>query len=221
MKYSLENIPVKKLKHLEKAISLGAKFVVFNYRIGLGAVSLLKCSPAIFIANSTEISTFRKKYDVLNFVLGPWFFLKGPFLTYDAYKINQRGGIDVTKDIMSNLTQESLDKNEVEIKAIHSIFTKVSLRDKKDIIKALKKIAINTVPLKKIHTALFVNVAPGYEPHFVIGITLYNDKNLDISHVKKCLNTVFYKHVQFEIIDLKHAGEYGEKLIEQGNCIYG
>ncbi len=221
MKYPLKNVTIKQLEHLEKSISLGAKFVVFNYRISLGVVSLLKCSPAIFITKQDEINKFRKKYDLLNFIFGPWLILKGPFLTYEAYKINRNGGIDVTKDIMANLTQESLEKNEIEIKTIHTIYSKVSKNDKRDIKTAIQRINLNKVPLKRIYTALFIDVAPGNPPHFVIGIELYNDKTIAIDYIKTCLQTVFYKHVHFEIIDLKINNDYCKKLIEQGDRIYG
>lgn len=154
-------------------------------------------------------------------IFGPWFIFKGPFLTYDAYKTNKKGGIDVTKDIMTNLTQEHLLINEVEILEIHNIFSKVSKSDKESIKKAVDRIDSNLVPFKKIYTGLFINIEKYQDPYLVIGIELYKDVDLNIEHVKTCLYKLFYKHVEFHIIKINDQTEFGKKLIEQGELILG
>ena len=221
MIYKLQNIKTTDLSELRNEIKSGAKFHLFNYRIGLGFVSLQRFSPAILIKQDDEIEKFKKKYNRINLIFGPWFIFKGPFLTYDAYKTNKNGGIDVTKDIMTNLTQEHLLNNQVEIIKIHNIFSKVSKTDKKSVKKAIKLIDLNLVPLKKIYTGLFINVEEYQEPYLVIGIELYKDVDLNIEHIKACLYKVFYKHVDFEIIRINDRTEFEEKLIEQGELIYG
>jgi len=221
MIYKLQNIKTTDLSELRNEIDSGAKFLLFNYRIGLGFVSLQRFSPAILIKRNNEIEKFKKKYNLINLIFGPWFIFKGPFLTYDAYKTNKNGGIDVTKDIMTNLTQEHLLNKEVEILEIHNIFSKVSKIDKKSIKKAVERIDLNLVPLKKIYTGLFINVEKYQAPHLVIGIELYKDTDLNIEHIRTSLYKIFYKHVEFEIININDKTEYGEKLIEQGELIYG
>ena len=198
----------------------GAKFILFNYRIGLGFVSLLRFSPAIFIKRAHEIENFKKKYNRLNLIFGPWFLFKGPFLTYDAYKLNNNGGIDITKDIMINLTEESLIKKEVEIKIIDEIFKKINTSDKKNILKAIKKTNHNLVPLKNVYIGLFINVEEYVDPYFVIGIQLQNNEELNIEHLKLNLRKYYYKHVAFDIFKIEDNLEFGEKLIEQGELIF-
>jgi hypothetical protein len=216
MIYKLENIKSNDLESLKKDIDSGGKFVLFNYRIGLGAVSLLRFSPAIFIKRSEEIEKFKKKYNLINFLFGPWFIFKGPFLTYDTYKVNSNGGIDITKDILINLTQEHLEKREVYIQVIHNIFSKVNKSDKKNIIKAFQNTNLTIVPVKNVYIALFDNVEEYQEPYFVIGIELSKQINLNQEHIKTNLNKYFYKHVEFEIFEIKENEDYSEKLIEQG-----
>jgi hypothetical protein len=184
-------------------------------------VSLFRLSPAIFIKNDDEFVKFKKKYNNINFFFGPWTLFKGPIHTYRAYKTNQKGGIDVTKDIMLNLTQEDLSKNKVLISYIHNIFSKTSKSDSKDILKAIRKININTVPLKNVYVGFFNNVEEHEAPFTVIGIELYKDElGLDIEYIKEKLYKVFYKHVHFEIINLNQKNDFSEKLIEQGELIY-
>ncbi|WP_299339484.1 hypothetical protein [uncultured Psychroserpens sp.] len=221
MNQKLQNIDISNLNELKADINNGAKFIMFNYRIGLGFVSLLRFSPAIFIKRENEVQKFKKKYNRLNLLFGPWFIFKGPFLTYNAYKINRDGGIDITKDIMVNLTQEDLLNKEVEIKKVHNIFSKVNASNKKTIIKAIKRTDLNIVPLKKVYLGLFVNVEEYEEPHYVIGITLRNDSELNIDHINLNLRKYFYKHVNFEILNLDSNSEISKKLIEQGELIYG
>ena len=221
MNYKLQNIKNNNLESLKKDIDSGGKFIIFNYRIGLGAVSLLRFSPAIFIERNEEIEKFKRKYNRLNFLLGPWFIFKGPFLTYDAYKINKNGGIDITNDILTNLTQEQLEKREVNIRIIHNIFSKVNKSDKKNIIKSLQKTDLNIVPVKNVYIALFVNVEKYQEPYFVIGIELSKQIELNTEHIKTNLNKYFYKHVEFEIFEINENDDYSEKLIEQGEKING
>ena len=221
MNQKLQNINISDLEELKREINNGARFIMFNYRIGLGLVSLLRFSPAIFIKRENEIENFEKKYNLLNIIFGPWFLFKGPFLTYDAYKVNKKGGIDITKDIMVNITQESLLKKAVEIQTIHSIFSKVSLSDKKNIFKAIKKINLNLVPLKRVYLGLFINVEEYEDPYFVIGIELVNNTELKIEHIELNLRKYFYKHVVFDIFKIEDNAEFGERLIEQGELIYG
>ncbi|WCO03532.1 hypothetical protein [Psychroserpens ponticola] len=221
MNQKLQNIDISDLNLLKNDINNGARFIMFNYRIGLGLVSLLRFSPAIFIKRENEIPNFRKKYNRINLIFGPWFLFKGPFLTYNAYKINKNGGIDITKDIMVNLTQESLLKKEVEINKVHNIFSKVSSSNKKIIIKAIKRTNLNLVPLNRVYLGLFINVGEYEEPYFVIGIMLRNDSELDTEHIELNLRKYFYKHVDFEIINLDCHSEFGKKLIEQGELIHG
>ncbi|MGH1386598.1 hypothetical protein [Kordia sp.] len=219
MIYKLQNINTNDLEHLKNEVDSGAKFIVFNYRIGLGLVSLHKLSPAIFIKREDEIEKFKKKYNLLNLIFGPWFVFRGPVLTYDAYKVNKNGGIDVTNDILKNLTQEHLEKREVNILIIHNIFQKVNKSDKKNIIKAIRRTDLNIVPLKNVYVALYVNVEEYQEPYFVIGIELQKSMELDKEHIKKNLIKYFYKHVEFEIFNINEDVEYSDKLIEQGEKI--
>ena len=219
MIYKLYNIKNNDLKGLKKDIDSGGKFILFNYRIGLGVVSLLSFSPAIFIKQRDEIEKFKKKYNRINFLFGPWFIFRGPFLTYNAYKVNKNGGMDMTKDIMINLTQEHLEKREVNIQIIHNIFSKVNKSDKKNIVKALKKTDLNIVPVKNFYIALFVNVEKYQEPYFVIGIELTKQMDLNKEHIKTNLNKYFYKHAEFKMFEIIENNESSDKLIEQGEKI--
>lgn len=222
MIYKIKNVRNSSLDLLKKDIDAGGKFLLFNYRIGLGVVSLLRFSPAIFIKKAEDMETFTKKYNRINFLFGPWFIFKGSFLTYDAYKINKNGGVDITKDIMANLTQNDLENGEVNIQMVHNIFSKVNETVKKDIIKSLQEIDFNIVPINYVYVALFINVEEHQEPHLVIGVELSNQMELNIKHIKTNLNKYFYKHVEFEIfnININNNKDYSEKLMEQGEKVF-
>lgn len=221
MIYKLENIPSSDKKEVEKKIEQGARFVVFNYRISFGLFSLLRISPALFVHNKTEIDQFRKKYNMLNLIFGPWLLFKGPWLTYNAYKVNQLGGIDVTKDIMLNITEQSLIDKEVHIKKIHDIFLKLKHSDKQNIKKALEMTDKKLMVIEKAYSALFINVEAHEEPFFVIGFQLNRNSELDDQSIKKALNKYYYKHIKFEFFELEKDPQFAEALIEQGELVYG
>ena len=102
------------------------------------------------------------------------------------------------------------------IQVIHNIFSKVNKSDKKNIIKAFQNTNLTIVPVKNVYIALFDNVEEYQEPYFVIGIELSKQINLNKEHIKTNLNKYFYKHVEFEIFEIKENEDYSEKLIEQG-----
>lgn len=133
--------------------------------------------------------------------------------------IKLQTGIDITKDVVINVTQEHLEKREVNIQIIHNIFSKVNISDKKNIVKALKKNDLNIVPVKNFYIALFVNVEKYQEPYFVIGIELTKQMDLNKEHIKTNLNKYFYKHVEFKIFEIIENNESSDKLIEQGEKI--
>lgn len=221
MNHKLENIAISNLNELERKINQGSRFVVFNYRVSLGLISLLRLSPAIFIREKSEMDKFIKKYNTLNFIFGPWYIFKGPWLTYDAYKVNKLGGIDVTKDIMLNITEQSLIDNEVIIENLHDIFLKLKETDKQNIKKAMAAIDKKIMTIEKAYAGLFINTAEYEEPYFVIGCTISKNAPINEVYLKKILYKYYYKHVRFEFIDLQIEAELGKLLIEQGDLVYG
>ena len=221
MIHKLGNLKTNDITTLKSGVDSGSKFVVFNYRVGLGFISLLRFSPAIFIENKEELDFFKRKYNRRNLLLGPWFIFKGPFLTFDIYKSNVKGGIDVTKDIMLNITSDSLVDKEVDIKIMHTIFSKVDKTEKKEIVKTIKELNRNLVPIENIYVAEFINTEEYESPYTVIGFKITGTDALDIKHIEKVLYKRFYKHNFFDIIDLREEDDYSAKLIEQGELIYG
>jgi len=219
MKYKLVNIDFNDLNDLKKRVNLGARFVVFNYRISLGLVSLLRVSPAIYIREKNELNKFRKKYNNYNLIFGPWYFFKGPWLTYNAFKINNSGGIDVTNDIMHNITEKALIQKEVDILEIHDIFIKIKNSDLSNIKKALKLIDKKKIQIEKAYAGIFINVEEFESPYFVIGIKIDKYSIFDGKIILDSIYKIFYKHVRFELFDIDKEAELGEKLIQQGNLV--
>lgn len=221
LKHKLKNINCTDLNTLIQKIDNGAQFIVFNYRIGLGAINILKFSPAILINNTNEFNYYKNKYCKYNFLFGPWSIVKGPFLTYDIHKSNKNGGINVTKDIMLNIDEKAITNNEIDIKEVYSIYHPITDKtDLKTFDKSIKEINRNKIPLKNSYIALFINVDQYTEPYFTIGIDTLNDSPLDIEYLEECLYKYFMKHVYFEILDLRENDLLNDRLVELGTQIY-
>lgn len=93
---------------------------------------------------------------------------------------------------------------------------------KKEIYKTIKDLNKNLVPIENVYVAEFINTNEYESPYTVIGYKIAGGTdNLDVNHIEKVLYKRFYKHNFFEIVDLRVKDDYSDKLIEQGELIYG
>lgn len=220
MKYLLDNIDNLSQEQIQSKIDKGSKFVVFNYRISLGLVSLLRFSPAILVQNKNDFNYYKNKYNRINFLCGPWLLFSGPYLTYKIYKHNKNGGIDVTQDILINLTENAINNKEVEILYIHSVYDKVSLSEKKTITKAILKIKQRIVNIEALYLGLYVNVSGNEKPYYTIGIqSKKEDITTETEIIKEQLYKYFYKHIPFYFVKIGH-NDTSKLIIEQCELIY-
>src|SRR5690606_4154726 len=107
MKYKLVINDNFTLDELRKEIQNGGRFILFPYCISLiFAVNLERFSTAIFFKKEGSVSRFKNKYNLISFVFGWWCIPWGPMQTVSDIRINNRGGIDITEDILINITEE-------------------------------------------------------------------------------------------------------------------
>ncbi len=210
-----ENYDLDKLK---KEVSLGGKFVIYSYCISLILGMLPFVSKAYFINHKEKATKYNTKYNLILYLFGWWEIPWGITNTINRLRMNNKGGIDVTKDIMLNITEESLIEQKVEISELYTIFS----HPKKSEIKSMKKMIEKNYHLiffpivKTMYFACFTNVEEYQSPVNVIGIIPKNNFEKDVEHVRKYVYKVFYKRVYFEFVDLRETNEFNKKLMEQG-----
>ncbi len=206
------------LEQLQREIAAGAKFVVFRYCYSLLAVTLTRFSPAILVRDRAHIARARRKYNRISGLLGWWGIPWGPVRTIQTWLAN-RSGLDVTNDIMLNITAESLTSREVELELCHDVFSKPRKSELKDLRKTIVGDLKNDERIKKIVVAFFVNTRD--TPHLTIGIQF--DGNFDelVSSMRATLRKHYHENVRFDFIDLTKPGDLATPLLEQGETLLG
>lgn len=197
----------------------GAKFITYNYCISIFfAVTLKRMSPAYLILPHEPPTKYKRKYNLLTRVFGWWGIPWGIVYSIRFLKSNNSGGLDITNDIMLNLTEMAFKERLVLMKYVHDIFSRPIKSEKKEFIKSSTLIA-QKANVESLFVGLFVNTDEYIEPHYVVGVSSAKDFDKCIVEVEKALYKRFRKSVPFEFIDLNVEDDYSLKLIEQGEKI--
>ncbi len=209
------------LNELEDTINKGAKFIVYQYCISLiFAVTLRRFSPAILVSpNETEyISNLKRKYNRISLIFGWWCFPWGPIRTVQSLKVNKKGGVDVTDDIMLNINDSSIKDGEVILQYTNQFFTIPAKADLNAFKKSILRDFERDYNIKELIVGLFINTEKNQAPFFTIGLRLGNNDNHQnyIENLKKSLYKKFFKTTHFEFIDLSENNDFNDKLRTQG-----
>ena len=138
---------------------------MFPYVIAVPTVILTPFSKAYLVKRGEDSKKIAKKYIRLSRIFG-WWAIRAVELTLKYIRLNRQGGLDVTEDIMLNLTEEGLQNRIVKIKQVKKIFVHLNSSDKKELLKALKRFAKEYPPFRECWLGYFINVADGEKPIF-------------------------------------------------------
>jgi hypothetical protein len=220
MEYKLkvqDNLSVKELEHL---VNSGCRFISFTYCISIiFAVTLRRFSPAILIIDRRVFNKNKFKYNLLTILFGWWGFPWGPIFSVRALNVNRKGGIDVTDDIMLNITEDSLKNRIIELKSTKQMFCRPDKWDSKSFKKALVREFGDKFYIRKIVIGFFINTREGERPYYVIGLRVRGNFEDHVTKIRKALSTEFRKTSYFEFINLDIQTEMLQMLEEQGETI--
>lgn len=220
MKYSLQIERNLSLEELKQKIENGCQFIVFEYCISLFfAVTLRRYSPAILIDSHRSSSKYKRKYNMLSSLFGWWGIPWGPYYTVKSFRANNKGGINVTDDIMLNITEETLKLKEVELEITNQLFLKPSKSNTKALRRALLKNFENDLNIQQLIVGWFINTEEDQAPHYVLGVKLEKDFENYLKPLKDALNTQFRAHTFFEIIDLNEDEDLRKLFEKQGHVL--
>lgn len=85
-------------------VARGGKFVIFQYCISILIMTFRRGSDIHFIRADEGTFGVSIGYTLVSLLLGWWGIPWGPIYTIGAIFTNLRGGIDVTQEIMANLS---------------------------------------------------------------------------------------------------------------------
>lgn len=193
---------------LKQEIAQGGKFIVYSYCISLlFAVTLRRISPAYLVPASGPGKQIKKKYNRYNYLFGWWQIPTGLPTTIRNIKINNRGGLDVTEDIMLNITEAAFREKEVALLATNLLFDLPEKPDIKALQKVLHKHINPELQLEELYFGNYINVPEGEDPYFVIGIHSRQAFDTVKEGLDKAIRKEFYKRVYFEYINLDPNAE--------------
>ncbi|MBZ4190488.1 hypothetical protein [Niabella beijingensis] len=203
MKYKIKLSKPLDLQQLKDEVEKGGRFIVYQYCISLVfAVTFRKLSPAIFIPCRETGIRYKYRYNLLSGILGWWGFPWGPIHTMKTLRMNNAGGIDVTSDVLLNITEESLSRFCVELKSTTLLFSHPEKAYIPSFKKAFHQKLLPEFQPQQLVVGLFLNVPEGTAPYYVIGIATRCGFDQTVAAMRKALLTQFYKHVRFDFIEL-------------------
>jgi hypothetical protein len=101
---SIKNVENLSVRDIQELVSLGGKFVVFEYCISLVVMSFQRNSSIYFIRPDEGTISSSIPYSLLSFFLGWWGIPWGIIYTFGSLYTNFSGGKDVTYEVMSQIT---------------------------------------------------------------------------------------------------------------------
>lgn len=214
-----ENLP---LQEILDEVSAGGSFVIYSYCFSLIAVTIYQPSAAVFVRSSEDPKKIGNKYSLLSAIFGWWGIPWGPIRTIQAIANNWKGGIDVTKEVVSVLTEKSLEQGEVELKQAYTLFYQPDKYHSGEIARTITPILENNSTVKEAYVGLFINTTEHEDPYYVIGINCSDLADFD-SIIQQChlnLIKIFQKETRFEFFNISENLELAEAIIEQGVHIY-
>lgn len=142
-------------------------------------------------------------------------FLGGVIYTNQFKKVNRQGGVDVTDDIMLNISEESLKNNEVVMLITNELFIHPNKDDRNTINKTLVPSIEQNLNIQEAFVGLFVNTDEFTEPHLVIGLKVKFNFDDAAEEALLALRKKYRKHVFFEFINLDEEFEFMSQFREQ------
>jgi hypothetical protein len=220
MKYQLYFDEPTDMEQIRAQVEAGGRFVVYSYCISLIAVALTKLSPAILILSEESHKRHRNKYNLLTALFGWWAFPYGPFRSVEIIRSNNKGGFDVTEDIMLNLREEHLITGEIDLVETNMLFSEPEYWDLKAFEKTLTRYFEEDSSVLKIVVGMYVNTAEYEEVTRTIGIEVKVDFEGYVEKMKTTLRKEFKRGTTFKFIDLAEQSKIGDFLQKQGTTLF-
>ena len=210
---TLKNTEGLTFEELEEKVRLGARFIVYQYTISLIAVTLRRLTPAYYIPPDISDTAFKKNADILSVLFGWWGIPWGPLFTIQSLAANRKGGIDITKDVMLNLTKNDFQNNRVVVAALYSPYHTPNKTETECLRKSLGIFMQQHPDIGETWFALYVNAA---EPFFMIGLPGKYTQQPYTDELKKILYKSFSRQARFEFLNMDEDNDLARKLKEMG-----
>lgn len=220
LKQRIEIRDIESLNQLKQEIANGSRFITYQYTISyFFAVTQRRYSPAYLLKKHEQNAPEKSRYDTLSLLFGWWSLPWGPIEAFKSFAVNKKGGIDVTEDIMLNITEKSFKDRSVVMIKTNNLFCKPDKWDLKSFNKALLREYERDENVKQITIGYFINTKEDEKPYYTLGLIIKGDTAIYTEKILQSLYKEFHSYAHFEFIDLDEPAEINEFLIRQGITI--
>lgn len=220
MIYKLLNTQGLTREQITEKVNSGYTFRIFRYQVALVAVTFFRLSPAILIKDESEMRECISKYNARSWFFGLWFFPTGPLNVIRTVRLNNKGGVDVTKDILLNLENYNLQEGIVDMKMAYTLFDKMDDRtDYKELCKSINAFRTENPAVKNFYAGRYINVNEHEETPNIIAIDFNGNKEKMEEELKAHLYKRFHKFVKFTFLYKHENPELFERIMEQGEKV--
>ncbi|MCU4163935.1 hypothetical protein [Carboxylicivirga caseinilyticus] len=99
----IKNIEGLTINDINRELSKGAKFVVYQYCISIIVMTFKRGSNIYFIRSGESSSKYIFGYSILTFLFGWWGIPWGPIHTIGSLATNFTGGKNVTPEVLASI----------------------------------------------------------------------------------------------------------------------
>lgn len=206
-----------KYEELSSKIQEGGRFIAYRYIVSRPLFyPVNRISKLFFIEKNEKASKYAWSYNVLNFLLGIWGLPFGPAVMIKSIFINLKGGIDLTEDVLVNLTKEAFDKKEIEMLRPGNMFVAPTKSNLKELGKVTRELRSKNIVKGEIVVGYFIDTKENESPYYALGFS--NDlEAVDLQKIRNEIRKRFYKHVKFEFFSLdEENNEFVQRLKKEG-----
>lgn len=193
----------------------GAKFVTYQWFVPLPLFRpSRRLSKVYYIPSNKSASSYAWKFNVISLIIGWWGLPWGPIFVFRSIRLNNSGGVDVTKDIYLNINKSSYKNGRLLIKSTTAEYLHPSRTDIKEYTKVFKNLLEEGVILDAPIIGMNLNTEDNEEPFLLIG---FDEPIEEIEHIiTAAIYKRFFKHTRFELINLNGNFKSKETFISQG-----
>jgi len=97
----IKNIKGLSSTQLQQEVEKGGKFIYYAYTVSFIIVTFRRVSGVYLVRSNESVEKKGLPFTLLSIFLGWWGIPFGPKHTFESIRINLKGGMDVTNDVMA------------------------------------------------------------------------------------------------------------------------
>ncbi|MBT3800627.1 MAG: hypothetical protein HOG05_05705 [Bacteroidetes bacterium] len=217
MRMSIHKSENFSINSIHKEVDHGAVFIAYKYIISIPIFPPVQRFSKLYLIKSFENkSMYCTGSNIINLLLGLWGLPFGPYYMLSAIRMNSKGGVDFTEDVLHNLKEEDLKNGFVDLAKPYRIFTHPGKSSLQSFTKCFYKIEEQLVLSHRPVIGYFIDTEKDERPYYIIAFN--QDINQEIiDTIKAEIYKKFVKTMKVEIISLSN-GEFihTERLLNEG-----